>query len=156
MEPLFETSTIYTYEEYKRFNNALIFKGHILVLSIIPVLLIFAGGVLLKSNVLVVFAIIYPILFIVAKNIGAKRVYNSNKIIQNAKITFKFYEDHFEQFHESGDSNIPYEKLNKIIETKTNFYLMIAKNQGYILTKENMPDGLEEFLKEIKQKGDNK
>ena len=42
-----------------------------------------------------------------------------------------------------------YEKLYKIIETETNFYLMISKTQGFVLVKNNMPEGLVEFIKTI-------
>ena len=63
-------------------------------------------------------------------------------------MVFEFYEDYFEESHEVGNATIPYDKLDAVIETKTHFYLMIAKNQGYMLAKENMPDGLESFIRE--------
>ena len=112
--------------------------------------MIVLGGILLESIPLIIFAILYPFIFILIKNNSVKRVFQSNKIVQNQEITYKFYEDYFEEKHDAGESKIPYEKLDSIIETKTNFYLMIAKNQGYMLTKENMPEGLEAFIKNIK------
>lgn len=36
------------------------------------------------------------------------------------------------------------------IETKTNFYLMISKNQGHMLLKENMSDDLQNFIRKLK------
>ena len=63
---------------------------------------------------------------------------------------FEFYNDYFTETNEYGNTKLEYNKLHKIIETKTNFYLMIAKNQGFILVKENFPEGLEEFLRNIK------
>ena len=150
MECLYKTTTKFTFEEYKRFNNAVMMKKHVLVIMIIAILLILLGGILLDNLFLIVFAILYPLMFILVKNHSVKKVFDSNKITQNVDVTFEFYEDYFEEKHEAGEAKIPYDKLNEIIETKTNFYLMIAKNQGYMISKQNMPDGLEEFIKKIK------
>ena len=146
MECLYKTTTKYSFEEYKKFNGAVMNQKYIIIVLIIALLLIFTGGIILENKLLIIFSIIYPILFWGAKNIGIKRVFNSNKLLQNSEISFEFYEDFFEIKHENGDEKIPYNKLSKIIETKTNFYLMIAKNQGYILIKEGMPEGLGEFI----------
>ncbi len=106
---------------------------------------------MLSNTFLIIFALIYPILFLITRNMGVKRVFNSNKVLQNAVVEFKFYEDHFEETNPSGTSNITYDKLNEIIETKTNFYLMIAKNQGYIVIKQNAPEGLIELIQSKKK-----
>lgn len=45
---------------------------------------------------------------------------------------------------------VEYNKLNEIIETKTNFYLMISKNQGHMVLKENMSDDLQNFIRKLK------
>ena len=56
----------------------------------------------------------------------------------------------FTETNPYGTTTLEYAKLHKIVETKTNFYLLIAKNQGYILTKSTFPMGLDEFLRNIK------
>ena len=150
MEPLYRLTNKYTYEEYKKFNSAVIMRKKTLVITIIAVLMILIGGILLESLFLILFAIIYPILFVLFMNIGVKRVYNSNKILKDLDVNFEFYDDCFIVKHEAGEAKIPYDKLNEIIETKTNFYLMIARNQGYMVLKENMPEGFEEFIKSKK------
>ncbi len=150
MEPLYKLTNKYTYEEYKKFNSAVIMRKKTLVITIIAVLMILIGGILLESLFLILFAIIYPIIFVLLMNVGVKRVYNSNKILQDLDVNFEFYDDCFIVKHEAGEAKIPYDKLNEIIETKTNFYLMIAKNQGYMVLKENMPEGFEEFIKSKK------
>ena len=147
MEPLYRLTNKYTYEEYKKFNRAVMLKKKTLIATIIAVLLILIGGILLESLFLILFAIIYPILFVLLMNVGVKRVYNSNKILQDLDVNFEFYDDCFVVKHEAGEAKIPYDKLNEIIETKTNFYLMIARNQGYMVLKENMPEGFEEFIR---------
>ena len=150
MECKYKTTTKFTMEEYKKFNNALIKKRKINILAAIAFLCLLVGGILLKNNVLVVFAILYPVLLYIAMQIGVKRVFNSNKLLQNTEVTYEFYEDYMIEKHEGGEAKVPYEKLDEIIETKTNFYLMIAKNQGFMISKENMPEGLEEFIRSKK------
>lgn len=150
MECLFQTTTKYTYEEYKKFNFALLKRRHVIPLIILAEILILVGGILSQYNFLIIFAVLYPFIFAWSLFHGIKKVYNSNKVTQDEEIKFEFYEDHFEEKHESGNANITYDKLNEIIETKTNFYLMIAKNQGFMLLKENMPEGLEEFIHHLK------
>ena len=65
-------------------------------------------------------------------------------------MNFEFYDTYFIETNEYGNTKLEYSKLHKIIETKTNFYLMLAKNQGFILVKDNFPEGLDEFLRNIK------
>jgi hypothetical protein len=151
MECLYKTTIKFTYEEYKKFNDAIMWKKYLIIVSILACLLILTGGILLQNLFLILFAIVYPFLFFLAKNIGVKKFFESNTLLKDKDISFEFYEDCFEIKHEAGDEKIPYDKLCDIVETKTNFYLMIAKNQGYIIIKENMPEGLDEFLRGKKQ-----
>ena len=62
----------------------------------------------------------------------------------------KFYSDFVSWHHKLGDNKIEYKDLYRIIETKDNNYLMIAKNQGLILKKENCSKELQEFLNKKK------
>ena len=151
MECLYKTTTKFTYEEYKKFNDAIMKKKYIIIVSVLACLLILTGGILLENLFLIIFAIIYPFLFFLAKNVGVKKVFDSNSLLKDKEISYEFYEDYFEIKHEAGDEKIPYDKLYDIVETKTNFYLMIAKNQGYIIIKENIPEGLGGFLRSKKK-----
>lgn len=148
MEPLFKTTTQYTLEEYKKFNKALMKK--MLVILIIFEILLVLFFVATQNIFYLIFAVIYPIILFAIQSANIKKVFNSNKIMQDLDINFEFYKDYFIEKDGRGQGKIEYDKLYKIIETKTNFYLMIAKNQGYMLSKENFPDGLEEFIKNIK------
>ena len=94
-------------------------------------------------------ALLWPILLILVYYISIKKAYASNKIMQDIATTFEFFDTYLVEKSTVGESVVEYSQLHKIIETKTNFYLMIASNQGYILPKENFPDGLEEFLRNI-------
>ena len=147
MECLYKVSTKFTLEEYRRFNQTVMRKKYLIVASIIAILLILAGGVLLHSLPLIIFAIIYPVLFFGAAEIGVRRVFASNKLLQDKEVEYEFYEDFIYEKHDGGESKVPYDKLDDIIETKTNFYLMVAKNQGFMISKQNIPDGFEEFVR---------
>lgn len=46
---------------------------------------------------------------------------------------------------------VRYFDLTKIIETNTNFYLMYAWREGYVIVKENCSPELIRFLHEIKE-----
>lgn len=150
MECLYTMSSKFTFEEYKRFNYALLKKKHhFLILAIYEiVLLLFGIG---TANIfMITFVIIFPLLLFWIQNRSIKRVYNSNKVAQDLDVTYEFYDTYFIEKSEHGEMKIEYSKFDEIFETKTNFYLMIAKNQGYMLRKSDMPNGLEEFIRNIK------
>lgn len=151
MELLFQITTKFTLEEYKKFNYAILKKRHVWPILIIADILILLGGILDENLFLIIFAVLYPLVVLWVQKRSIQKIFDSNKVTQNIDVTYTFYEDHFEEKHESGEARITYDKLSEIIETKTNFYLMIAKNQGYMLSKENMPEGLIEFIENIKK-----
>ena len=157
MEPLFETSTQCTYEEYKKFSRVISLKEHKFAITFfITEVVMFCCGLLsisLHLNDFVLFCfcfvIIYPVLLLCRTNASIKKTWNSNQLYQNSVSYYYFYGDHMEQKNELGTSQIPYDKLYRILETKTNFYLLIAKNQGVIIKKENCSEELIDFLKKL-------
>ena len=149
MDCLYTTTTTYSYEEYKRYNLSLLLKRSRIIFYIILELWILLLGCLMSNYFLILFAIMYPIIIAILQNRHIKKVWNSNKVAQNMSVKFDFYDTYFTEINENGETRLEYNKLHKIIETKTNFYLMIAKNQGFILNKSNLPEGLADFLKNI-------
>ena len=79
------------------------------------------------------------------------KVFMKNTEIDGQKCEFRFFEDHFEAITKSGTTNIGYEKIKDIIETKTNIYIMYSDSQG-IMMKKPVPEGFLEFLKEKSRK----
>lgn len=150
MECLYSMNSKFTFEEYKKFNYALLKKRHhFLILAIYEVLVLILG--IGTGNIfMIVFAIIFPLILYWLQSRAIKRIYNSNKVAQNLDVTYEFYDAYFIEKSEHGEMKIEYSKFDEIFETKTNFYLMIAKNQGYMLLKSDMPKGLEEFIRNIK------
>lgn len=150
MDCLYTTTTNYTYDEYKRFSWNLLLKRSRIVWFIVLELWILLLGCLMRNSLLVVFAVIYPIMILLLQNRQIKKVWKSNKVAQDMLVNFEFYDTYFVETDKSGNTKLDYSNLHKVVETKTNFYLMIAKNQGFILVKENMPEGLSDFLRSIK------
>ena len=156
MECLYSVETKITFNEYRRYVFSLN-KRKIIIDSIISLFILTLGIILqlltdipFYRNLVILFPLIYYILIVINYCFGVRKKYNSNKLIQNANIKFDFYKDFFEVTDNHGASKLKYCELYKIIETKTNFYLMVQNGWGYLILKENMPDGLELFIKNLK------
>ena len=150
MESLYKTKTINTFEEYKRFSRVLMYKKRSIIIYALLAAFLILDGIVLDNMIFIVFAVVYPFVIWLLHNMQVKKVFETNKALQNAEVNFEFYDTYFTEENSYGNTKLEYSKLHKIVETKTNFYLMIAKNQGFILIKENFPEGLEEFLRNIK------
>ena len=150
MNCLYKTSTTNTFEEYKRFSRVLMYKKRsIIIYALLAVFLIF-DSIVLDNPMFMIFAVVYTILIWLLHNMQVKKVFKTNKTLQNAEVNFEFYDDYFVETNAYGTTTLEYTKLHKIIETKTNFYFMLAKNQGFILVKKNFPEGLDKFLRNLK------
>lgn len=154
MEPLFRISQDYTFEEYEKFTNAVL-KWNRIILGIF-LWFAFLSGVLLigfnGSSTQAWFLILFPILYIILKNMSIKKYYKSNKILQDIKQEYEFYEEYFITKNENSESRVEYNKIYKMIETKTNFYIMIAQNQGFIISKSNCTEEMIKFLWTLNKK----
>lgn len=147
---LYTMNSKFTFEEYKKFNYALLKKRHHLLILAIYEIILALIGIGTGNMFIIVFTIIFPLILYWIQNRNIKKIYNSNKVVQNLDVIYEFYDTYFVEKSEHGEMKIEYSKFDEIFETKTNFYLMIAKNQGYMLPKSNMPSGLEEFIRNIK------
>ena len=78
--------------------------------------------------------------------LGFKRIWNSNKDADELETSFTFHFSDFRQKNKLSDRTIRYSDLSEIIETDTNFYLMLDKNQGSLLNKNDCPEELINFL----------
>lgn len=166
MQPLFETQSVYTYEEYKRFNlEAMNLKKSLLIVTVEIVLLVLIT--IIGSTVGRVYGYFFPVaqflfLFAVAMFVfclilyfavllNIKKTYESNSILQkNPVSTVCFYNEYLTEANASSTTNLAYVDIYKIIETKTNFYIMIAKNQGIFILKQNCTPELITFLQSLK------
>ena len=82
----------------------------------------------------------------------AIKLYRSGKLSAGVSFDLSLFEDHFDAVDPYGNSSVPYDKLHGIYETPTYFYLMIALATGVVLRKEDLPEGMAEFLRGVKEK----
>lgn len=159
MEPLYKTQTAYSFEEYSKYNEAVLLKQKSLkaVMIIIPVLYVLLMGAVFYSTreISTVFVVLFALLlstaiFIASFKKTIKKTYYSNKAITSCVADFEFYDNYVREITQNGETKLEYSKIYKIIETKTNFYIMASVNQGFIIVKGNCPDGLVDFIKSIK------
>lgn len=149
MEVLYHTKVQITFEEYKKYILTLS-KPRLLITGILLFVFFMVIGTLTRQFLFYFAAVLLPVLEYFSTTRPLKKVYYSNKLAVNSELEYDFYDSYFMKKSRVGEERIEYSKLYKIIETKTNFYLMIASNQGYMLIKENMPDGMDVFLRKLK------
>ena len=151
MQPKFTTTSTFTYDEFKKFNFQLMGK-RCLILSALTFLILALCTVILMSISMLIYTIVVPLFLYLLYKLQVKRFYKAHKSAHDTQSEFEFYDSYFILKEKSRNSEIGYEKLNKIIFTKENAYLMLSKDKGFMLTKKNFPEGLEEFLKSIAPK----
>ena len=154
MEPLFKISQSYTFEELKIFRKVIL--GRSIYFFALGLGIMFGVGilavVLAGFSTQAWFCILFPIFMIIFSELESKSYYKSNKILQDMIDEYEFYEENFIVRNKMTEFKIGYDKIYKIIETKTNFYIMISKNQGYIISKSNCTADAIEFLEGLKNR----
>jgi len=148
---LYQTSIKFTYEEYKRFSLTIMKKALTKTAIGLLILLLFAAILLGMDNfklaaLLSVFIPLYIFMLVIKVNKQIKRTYESNELLKDITQTIEFYENYFVAKSDKSETTVEYEKLYKVIENKTNFYLMIADNQGYLVSKANCSKELIDFI----------
>lgn len=144
MQPLYNTITTITFEEYKKLNKAAKTEQNKLALLMYPVLLFMA--LTSKSWWLALFTIL---LFIFSQLLSIyliKKEYHTNKSLQQQKINYEFYDTFFLTEIAGVVTKVYYNELNLIKETKSNFYLSRAKKNIYVIIKANCSSDLISFL----------
>lgn len=162
MEPLYTVSFKSSYEEYKKYCMYFSYRRVpqiilgvvigicIAFLAAVAVLSIWIGDTLHCVLFLLYIAILLSIYFLLPRY-RIRKAYNSNKHIQDKTITINFFEDRLETEDSSGCAKVMYDEIYRIYETKTNFYIMIATNQGMNVIKANCSDGLIEHLRRLRE-----
>jgi len=159
-QPLHETKTVYTWEEY--YSSSMAFsKKNLRIITISSSLI--AGLLILvtlsnasRTGELTVFNLIFGvtmILFIILHRIlfvgQLKKSWSSNQMVQNSENEFKFFTNHMEVTSPTGKSNFEYKQLHKIMETNRQFLLQPSNSQFYMVVKDNCTLELQKFLREI-------
>lgn len=155
---LYKSSTVITMEEFNKFQkfylnkfkNTLIPKIIMIVLALLVIIINIIKGDYKLVLLVVVFVIIYPIVLNFAINRQIKKMYKSNKRINELEEIIYFYDNYLESKSKHNYCKVMYEDIYKLCETKTNFYIFISENQAFIVIKEKVKDidGLRELFKE--------
>lgn len=151
MNILYEANMTYTFGEYKTYAKTNFLRQVVPVFLVMEALFL-VSALYSRSFFLAVIGLVWVGVLFLLQNRQVKKMYATNKLAQNMKIRFQFGEEALVENTENGQFTVYYDKLHKIIETKTHFYLMTAKNQGYMLNKAYFPEGLEDFLRRLKGK----
>ena len=152
--PLFQTQTTYTFAEYRRYSRALQNKvmHRPLVIAVMMACLVLLALLSDDNSMRVAFlivAVLTPLIFSLIGSRMEKKAYYANTAMQDVVLTYSFYPDHVETNNTLGFTTIPYDKLYRVVETPTNFYLLIARNQGMVIVKENCSAELIAFLQKL-------
>ncbi len=148
---LFKTHSQITYKQYRNY----LLKKILLPGKFISFYLIIFIAVLLYYKaftdlfkIIAIFVAGSLILFLLVLYY-AKSLYKTNKLSAEQITEFEFFDEYFTTRNEYSHSTIEYNKLYLINETKEFIVLLISKNQGILLNKSNLPDGLSNFLKNL-------
>ena len=150
---LYSTTTTLTYEEYRRFELMLLFNRSNIFWIVIPQVWCWFLSGLIKSIFCMVISIIHAIIILIlliTLHIYSKKTWEADNFVKNMNLKLDFYDSYLVGTDKYGETRLEYNKLHKIIETKTNFYLMTEKFKGIILNKSNFPEGLADFLNNLK------
>lgn len=150
MQPLFQTSTVQTYEEYRRCNLTLQFRVNHMHIKTLVIMLCVCGIAWLGSlPELYITAAIAPLLCWWVLVRQGKKNFESAKNSQGVTTVFSFYDTCLVGENKFGTSRIEYTQFFKKIETKTNFYLLLARNQSVVIVKDNCSEELISFIRTI-------
>lgn len=156
--PLYRTETVYTEAEYLRFAKTVQRKvGRAWLKAGLCSLCFLVLGLLSWADsrtmacVYVVAALLFPFLLQFSMDRRLKKAYASNQSLQGMHYELRFYADHLETSGSIGFSTLPYAKLYRILETETNFYLLVSRNQGVVLQKENCTPELIQFVRGLQK-----
>lgn len=158
-QPLFIISSTFSEEEVVRFNKYVVLHQSPYVRNVIIcniIMLLFAIAMVVNDISSEGFPIgsIMMFLLIIIVNWSlykspiqkARKFYHQNKTIRDADYIVKFYDNHYVVLCNEIESSIPFDKLYRIIETDTNYYLMPSKVSGTIICKADCPAGFDVYI----------
>ena len=149
-------------EEYMRFaftvqrqDRRYIRAKFIMMLGLLVIAVInFKGGNKQLGSILLIMVVALPMSLDIMMKKQVTKAYNDNANTQGINTSLTFYDNYYEGHSEIGDNKYLYEELYKIIETPTNFYLMLSPQHGSIVIKENCSEELLMFLDRLKTRMD--
>ncbi len=166
MQLLYETDSVWSLEEYAKFNYAVcakqitrlrntyyILAACMFVLGVVTIVVPFldtAFGVILLIAV-VLYLCLYQFRTKGKMDRSIKTTWETDKTIQNATPHISFYEDRLVSEDEHSTERLDYTDIHKIIETDRNFYIMLSEIKGMNIIKANCSDELIEFIRTLNE-----
>ncbi|MBR2189743.1 MAG: YcxB family protein [Eubacterium sp.] len=155
-KPLYETTTVVTLEEFRKLNHALSSRRSMAAIllaleALLAVLLVFSIRNHNKSStqLYVIMLILLPFIAYLIPRYLERRMYLANETANNTVMKTQFFSDHLVQHSNRGNATVKYTELQKIIETSTNFYLLVSKSQTIIIVKNHCHPKLVDFIHEM-------
>lgn len=162
MNIIFENKTIYSPEEYKKFQEFHSEKysfSYLATTAFITFLLVFLcmGQFMAKQFLVGILLLLSIPCFLLWRkwhpSYFNKKEANSKKIKDNMMMTFSFFPYYFYANNGKQKRRCYYLSLYRIFETKENFYLYTNYDYAFVLSKDNFTIGnYEDFLSFIKRK----
>ncbi len=152
MEPMFQSQTEYTFEEYQRYNREILYnvKNVNKTIFMFRILLLIVA-VVTKELTYIAGALLVPIIFKATFTFQEKRAYKKNEKLHNMMMYYRFYEDYIEQESKLGTVTIFHYQISDVLETATNFYLLTANNGAIMIVKEQCTPELIDYLVRFKE-----
>lgn len=97
----------------------------------------------------VILLILMPLVAYFVPRFMLRRAYLANESANNVVMTIWFYKNFFKVHSRSQTSVVRYGDLQRIVETKDHYYLMIDRNKIVIIIKKNCEPGLIAMLDQI-------
>ena len=160
MEPLFTVKHQNNEDEFVRFNRAVAakFGRKKLALVFVNIMLLFAifaaVSIMMftdnKPDIMLFIFIVLGVYMNYAYTYGmdrrARKLFRQTKVAQDIVNEYDFFDEYFVNRNRNGQGTMAYNELFKVIETRTHFYLMLSKVQGFIIAKSEAPANFTEFM----------
>lgn len=156
MKSMYRTATPVTAEEFRKMSIATGNKS-----ALISIILVFEavmagmlvagirGGDVNRIEMAVIMLILLPLVGWFVPRFMLRRAYAVNESANNVVMTIWFYKNFFKVHSRNATSVVRYGDLQRIVETKDHFYLMVDRNRVVIVIKGNCEPGLITMLEDI-------
>ena len=158
LEPLFETTTQYTYSEIKRYHCFVL--NHIMhyyLRLIVSVLSLAALGVIVmlcglpEIGVMIIIGSAAGVLIrITVSCVNTPKQLMKSPMLDKT-VNQRFYEDRITQEHGSNHTEYLFSSIKRVYETERNFYILIDTVGGIIIAKANCSEQLSAFIRELER-----
>lgn len=152
--PLFTVRTTMSLPLYQKLcwavsGRRLMLSGALLVLSGAVLVLAFLAPGQSLFWFLLAASLLFPLLLFFSYQRSIRANYESTKFSQGLCAEYVFWPGCLTIQSSISESRIGYDSLYEILETKSAFFLLLGRNQGFVIERSSCPDGLPAFLQSL-------